>query len=300
MTVKAHLALLVGVFVVALLAVSLVQRGLVGDLAGVARDVTGSHAPRARAADELRAAHLAERRALTGFLLTAEPAEAARLQQARRDLQRWRADLGSHLVQADQTVLAEVDRLVAEEQAAADQAVELRRSGRAAEARELAGREADPAGERLDQLLGRLSERAGRELDADAARATGTAAAAGRRTVLLPLLVILAVAGLALWLVRRVLRDLARPFHAAGINIRSNADQLSTAVQRLAATTAEQSSGVAQTSATMEELARAAASIAETVDHVASQAGTTRDNLEQARYDPRTFTPEGQDAARYR
>ena len=137
MTVKAYLALLVGVFVVALLAVSLVQRNLVGDLAGVARDVTRDHAPRARAARELRAAHLVERRALAGFLLTAEPAESIRHQQARRDLQRWRAELGSHLGQEDQAVLAEIDRLVAEEQAAPDQAVELRRSGRAAEAREL-------------------------------------------------------------------------------------------------------------------------------------------------------------------
>ena len=288
MTVKAYLALLVGVFVVALVAVSVVQRDLVGDLAGVARDATRSHAPRARAVHELRAAHLAERRALAGFLLTAEPAESARLHQARRDLRRWRGDLGAHLTQEDQAPLAEIDRLVAEEQAAADQAVELRRSGRAAEARELADREADPAGERLDQLLGQLSEEADRELDADAARGERTAAAAGRRTVLLPLLVILAVAGFALWVARRVLHDLARPFHAAGINIRSNADRLSAAVQQLAATTAEQSSGVAQTSATMmEELARAAASIAETVDHVASQAGTTRDNLEQAQYDIR-------------
>jgi methyl-accepting chemotaxis protein len=287
MTVKAHLALLVGVFVVALLAVSLVQRDLVGELAGGAREVTREDLPRSRAARELRAAHLAERRDLAGFLLTAEPAESDRLQQARRDQQWWRADLGANPTQADQTVLAQVDRLVAEEQTAADEAVELRRSGRAAEARELTGREADPAGERVDQLLAQLPDATSRELDADAARVEQTAAAAGRRTVLLPLLVVLAVAGFALWLVRRVLRDLARPFHAAGINIRSNAGQLSAAVQQLAATTAEQSSGVAQTSATMEELARAAASIAETVDHVASQAGTIRDNLEQAQYDIR-------------
>jgi methyl-accepting chemotaxis protein len=84
-----------------------------------------------------------------------------------------------------------------------------------------------------------------------------------------------------------VLRDIARPFHAAGVDIRSNADQLSAVVQRLAATTAEQSSGVAQTSATMEELARAAASIADTVDQVATQADTTRHNLEQAEVDIR-------------
>jgi methyl-accepting chemotaxis protein len=286
MTVKAYLALLVGVFVVALLAVSLVQRNLVGDFASDAREVARSDAPRARAAGELRAAHLVERRALAGFLLTAQPAESVRLEQARRDVQRWRADLGARLGEQDRASLAEVDRLVAEEQTAADQAVKLRSSGRAAEARELADREADPAGERLDQLLVQLSEEAGRELDADAARA-GRAAAAGWLTLLLPLLVALAVAGLGLWLARRVLHHLARPFHAAGVNIRSNADQLSAAVQQLATTTAEQSSGVAQTSATMEELARAAASIAETVDQVASQAGTTRDNLEQARYDIR-------------
>ena len=80
---------------------------------------------------------------------------------------------------------------------------------------------------------------------------------------------------------------IARPFHSAGVNIRSNVDQLSAVVQRLAATTAEQSSGVAETSATMEELARAAASIAATVDRVATQADTTRNNLEQAQYDIR-------------
>jgi methyl-accepting chemotaxis protein len=273
--------------VVALLAVSLIQGNLVGDLAAVARDVTGSHAPKARAARELRAAHLAERRALAGFLLTAEPAESVRLEQARRDLRRWRSELGAKTGQPDQTELAEIDRLVAEEQAAADQAVELRRDSRAAEARRLADEEADPPGDRVDQLLAQLSEATSRQLDADGTRAERTAAAAGRLTVLLPLLVILAVAGIAMWLIRRVLREIARPFQAAGINIRSNADQLSAAVQQLAATTAEQSSGVAQTSATMEELARAAASIAETVDHVAGQAGTTRDNLEQAQYDIR-------------
>jgi len=69
--------------------------------------------------------------------------------------------------------------------------------------------------------------------------------------------------------------------------VRSNADQLSAAVQQLAATTAEQSSGVAETSATMEELARAAAAIAETVADVATQADTTRSNLELAESDIR-------------
>jgi methyl-accepting chemotaxis protein len=105
--------------------------------------------------------------------------------------------------------------------------------------------------------------------------------------ILVPVAVTLAAVALAVLLIRLVLRDIARPFHAAGVDIRSNADQLSAVVQRLAATTAEQSSGVAQTSATMEELVRAAASIADTVDQVATQAETTRHNLEQAEFDIR-------------
>jgi methyl-accepting chemotaxis protein len=166
--------------------------------------------------------------------------------------------------------------------------VELRRSGRTADARQVAEREVDPTSPRLEELLSGLSAgTAGGGLDAATARAERATAAAGRRTLLLPLLAALAAVALALWLIRLVLRDIARPFHAVGANIRSNADQLSTAVQLLATTTADQSSGVAQTSATMEELARAAASIAETVDHVAGQAGTTRDNLEQAQFDIR-------------
>jgi methyl-accepting chemotaxis protein len=116
---------------------------------------------------------------------------------------------------------------------------------------------------------------------------TQRATAGASSPILVPVLVTLSAVVLAALLVRLVLRDIARPFHAAGVNIRSNADQLSAVVQRLAATTAEQSSGVAETSATMEELARAAASIAETVDRVATQADTTRNNLEQAQFDIR-------------
>lgn len=114
-----------------------------------------------------------------------------------------------------------------------------------------------------------------------------SAGAGGWPGLLVPALVTLVAVAFAALLIRLVLRDIARPFHSAGVNIRSNVDQLSAVVQRLAATTAEQSSGIAQTSATMEELARAAASIAETVDRVATQADTTRDNLEQARFDIR-------------
>jgi methyl-accepting chemotaxis protein len=109
----------------------------------------------------------------------------------------------------------------------------------------------------------------------------------GTTAILVPVLVTLGAVAVAALLVRLVLRDIARPFHSAGVNIRSNVDQLSAVVQRLAATTAEQSSGVAETSATMEELARAAASIAATVDRVATQADTTRNNLEQAQFDIR-------------
>ncbi len=113
------------------------------------------------------------------------------------------------------------------------------------------------------------------------------ATAGATPAILVPAAVTLAAVALAVLLIRLVLRDIARPFHSAGVNIRSNVDQLSAMVQRLAATTAEQSSGVAQTSATMQELARAAASIAETADRVATQAGSTRDNLEQAQFDIR-------------
>jgi hypothetical protein len=71
----------------------------------------------------LRASLLVERRALAGFLLTASAADAATLQQARRDTQRWRAELAAaDLDTGEQAVLAEVDRLLAGQQAAADQA----------------------------------------------------------------------------------------------------------------------------------------------------------------------------------
>jgi methyl-accepting chemotaxis protein len=289
MTVRGYLALLVGVFVVALAGVTVAQRNVVGDLGDAVRDAAGSSAPRARAAGELHTSYLAEQVALARYLATADPADASRVQQARDGLRRWRAELaGTGLVPAEEAALAEADRLLAAEQAAADRAVELRRSGRTADARQVAEREVDPTSPRLEELLSGLSAgAAGSGLDAAAARAERATAAAGRRTLLLPLLAALAAVALALWLIRLVLRDIARPFHAVGANIRSNADQLSTAVQLLATTTADQSSGVAQTSATMEELARAAASIAETVDHVAGQAGTTRDNLEQAQFDIR-------------
>ena len=289
MTVRGYLALLVGVFVVALAGVTVAQRNVVGDLGDVVRDAAGSSAPRARAAGELHTSYLAEQVALARFLATADPADASRVQQARDGLRRWRAELAvTGLAPAEEAALAEADRLLAAEQAAADRAMELRRSGRTADARQVAEREVDPTSPRLEELLSGLSAgTAGGGLDAATARAERATAAAGRRTLLLPLLAALAAVALALWLIRLVLRDIARPFHAVGANIRSNADQLSTAAQLLATTTADQSSGVAQTSATMEELARAAASIAETVDHVAGQAGTTRDNLEQAQFDIR-------------
>jgi methyl-accepting chemotaxis protein len=288
MSVKGYLVLLVGVFVVALVAVSLIQRNLAGDLGGALADIGGAHHPKARAARELHSASLAERRAVAGFLLGGEPAEAARVQQARRDLQRWRAELGRTALDRDeQALLAEVDELLRDHQAAADRAIELRRVGRTARLAELAALEVDPPAERLERLLDQLADAASRQIAEDGSRAERAMAAAGRLTILLPALVILAGIAVAVLLIRLVLRDIARPFHSAGVDLRSNADQLSDAVQQLAATTAEQSSGVAETSATMEELARAAASIAETVDHVATQADHTRTNLEQAEFDIR-------------
>jgi methyl-accepting chemotaxis protein len=286
MSVKGYLALLVGVFVVALLALGVAQRNLVGDLGGTVQEMARARPP-ARAARELRVAHLVERRALAAFLLSGDPSDETRHQQARRDLQRWRDELdGAELGAGDQAVLAEVDRLLADQRAAADRAVALRRSDGATRVGRLGDQGTEPAG-RLEQLLGRLSEAAGGRIDAAGARAERATAAAGWLTILLPLLVTLAGIALAVLLIRLVLRDIARPFHSAGVNIRGNADRLSAVVQRLAATTAEQSSGVAETSATMEELARAAASIADTVDQVATQADTTRHNLEQAEHDIR-------------
>jgi CHASE3 domain sensor protein len=130
MSVKGHLALLVGVFVVALATVTLVRRGVVGDLGDVVRDVARSQAPKACAARELRASHLAERRALAGFLLTGSSADAAALEQARRDVQRWRAELDpAELDPAERAALAEADRLLADQQAAAGRAVARRRAG---------------------------------------------------------------------------------------------------------------------------------------------------------------------------
>jgi methyl-accepting chemotaxis protein len=287
MTVRGYLALLVGVFLIALAAVTLAERAAVGDLGDAVGDAATAAGTRARAAGELRASYLVEQGALARYLNGADQADAGRLQQARRDLQRFRAELGgAGLADTERAALAEVDRLLGTEQVAADRAMELRRSGRAAEALQVAEREVDPTGPRLEELLGELSTGAAADLDTDAA-AGRAAAAAGRRVLLVALLATLAALAVALLLVRLLLRDIARPLHQAGANIRSNADQLSTAVQLLAATTADQSSGVAETSATMEELARAAASIADTVDHVAGQAGTTRDNLEQAQADIR-------------
>jgi len=289
MTVRGYLALLVVVFVVALLAVAMAERRVAGDLGDAAQQVVASQRPRAMAAGELRAAYLAEQGALARYLAVANPSDATGVEQARDGLRRWRAELaGAGLAPPEQAALAEVDRLLSTEQAAADRAMALRRSGGTAAAREVVGRELDATSPRLEELLGDLAAGA-LEGDAGAAAAAArrAAAAAGRRALLPPLVAGVVAVALAVLLVRLVLRDIARPFHAAGANIRSNADQLSTAVQQLAATTAEQSSGVAQTSATMEELARAAASIAETVDHVAGQAGTTRDNLEQAQFDIR-------------
>ena len=56
---------------------------------------------------------------------------------------------------------------------------------------------------------------------------TQRATAGASSPILVPVLVTLGAVALATLLVRLVLRDIARPFHAAGVNIRSNVDQLS-------------------------------------------------------------------------
>ena len=57
-------------------------------------------------------------------------------------------------------------------------------------------------------------------------RATGD----GTTAILVPVLVTLGAVAVATLLVHLVLRDIARPFHSAGVNIRSNVDQLSAVV----------------------------------------------------------------------
>jgi methyl-accepting chemotaxis protein len=287
-SVKGYLAILVAIFVVGLLAVSLVNRNLAGDLGGVLDDITHARYPKARAARELATAKLTQQHALADFILNGEQVELREFEQARRDYARWRAELGrSGLDRDEQVVLAEVDRLERDYQAAATRVVDLRRAGRVAEVGPLKERTLEPPGERLEELLRGLAGRASEQIAADAARAERATASAERLTLAVPVLVVVAGVAMAFVLIRLVLREIARPFRSAGGDVRSNADQLSSAVQLLASTTAEQSSGVAETSATMEELARAAASIADTVSDVAAQADTTRANLEQAEADIR-------------
>jgi methyl-accepting chemotaxis protein len=276
------------VFVAGLLAITLVDRNLAGDLGGALDDIARRHYPKARAAHELRTAILTERRALADFFVSGRPADAEQVQRTRRDFQRLRGELAATgLDQRELAVLAEIDGLQRDHQAAADRAVELRRAGRLAEVERARRQEVEPAGERLEQRLRQMADQASREITQDAAGARRAIDGTGRLTVLLPAVVILAGIAIAVLVIQLVLRGIARPFRSAGAGVRSNADQLSAAVQQLAATTAEQSSGIAETSATMEELARAAASIADTVADVATQADTTRSNLEQAEFDIR-------------
>ena len=288
MSVKGYLALLVGVFVAGLLVITVAERNLAGDLGGALDAITREHYPKVRAARELRAAALTEQRALADFFFSGKPAAAEQVRQAQRDFQRRRGELaGTPLDQRQLAVLAEIDGLQRDHQAAADRAVELRRAGRLAELERANQQEVEPTGQRLEQRLQQLADEIGQEITRGAAQADRAMASTGRLTILLPAVVIVAGIAFAVLLIQLVLRSIARPFRSAGADVRSNADQLSAAVQQLATTTAEQSSGVAETSATMEELARAAASIAETVADVATQADTTRSNLERAESDIR-------------
>jgi methyl-accepting chemotaxis protein len=282
-SVKGYLAILVGVFLVGLLAISLVSRNLAANLGGKLDDISHRHYPKATAARELATAKLTQQHALADYLLNGERVELTEMGQARQDFTRWRAELGRSGLDGDeQAKLAQVDKLERDYQAAVTRVLALRRAGRVNEVLPLKERTLEPLGQGQEELLRGLAQRASEQIAADTARADRATAAANRFTVVLPLLVVLVGGAVAFLLIRLVLREIARPFRAAGGDVRSNADQLSAAVQQLASTTAEQSSGVAETSATMEELARAAASIADTVSDVAAQADTTRTNLEQA------------------
>jgi hypothetical protein len=149
MTVRGYLTLLVGVFVVALLAVTLIGRDLVGDLGGAAREAAGSSGPRARTAGELRAAYLSEQRDLARFLATADPADASGSSRPATASDgggpSWS---GPGWPSPSRPPWPRSTGCWPPQQAAADRATALRRSGRTAEARRVAEREVDPAGPR--------------------------------------------------------------------------------------------------------------------------------------------------------
>jgi hypothetical protein len=137
MSVKGYLALL---------AITVVERNLAGDLGGAVDGITQRHYPKARAARDLRAVNLTERRALANFLLSGEPADAERVQQARRDFERIRGQLtGIGLDQRELAVLAEIDGLQRDHRAATDRAVALRRAGRPRSDRPTSSRSSRPA-----------------------------------------------------------------------------------------------------------------------------------------------------------
>jgi hypothetical protein len=93
-SVKGYLAILLAIFVVGLLAVSLVNRKLAGDLGGVLDDITHRNYPKATAARELATAKLTQQHALADYLLTAARVELTEIEQAERDYTHWRGELG--------------------------------------------------------------------------------------------------------------------------------------------------------------------------------------------------------------
>jgi methyl-accepting chemotaxis protein len=286
LSVKGNLALLVGIFAVGIVLVSVVGRSGASSIAGTLRAISEQDAPQVQAAVELQLANKEQQKALARFLLDQGPDDITAFNTATTDFQRWHRQLAGNQAaerdQDEQALLSQIDGLQRAYAADAKQVIALIQDKRPAEALQLHDQRLEPTEEQLFQQLTKLKALDVQTIEQASAKAGRTIANVNRLTVLLPLGVMTIGVGLAVLLIVSILRGVARPLQAAGADVKGNADQLSTAVEQLAATTAEQSSGVAETSATMEELARSAASIADTVNDVNAQADTTRVNLEQA------------------
>ena len=287
LSVKGYLALLVGIFVAGLLVVGLVGRGAARSVDHSLDVISDRHLPEVRAALELEVANKEQQNALARFLLDQGADDVPAFNRSTADFQRWRGEFGSGQPGQQQVLLGEIDRLHREYLAGAKQVIALIQAGRIAEATRQHDAKLETAERQFSRQLEELKSLNVETVEHDNAEVDRKTASSERLTLLLMAVAILAGGGVAALLVLGILRGVARPLRAAGADVKGNADQLSTVVEQLAATTAEQSSGVAETSATMEELARAAASIADTVDDVAAQADTTRANLEQAEADIR-------------
>jgi methyl-accepting chemotaxis protein len=288
LSVKGSLVVLVAIFVAGLLLVGVIARNGAHSVDRTLDAISDVDYPQVQAALELELANKQQQKSLALFQLDQGSDDVPAFNQGTADFQRWRGEIAR--LGPDpraQTLLDKIDGLQRDYLTYARQVIELVQHDRIPAATALHDEKLEPAEGHIAQVLSDLEALQVETVQRQNTHADRKAASFERLLLLLVVAVILAGSGVAGLLVLGILRGVARPLRAAGADVKSNADQLSTAVERLAATTAEQSSGVAETSATMEELARAAASIAETVSDVAAQADTTRANLEQAETDIR-------------